>query len=82
MWLPRILYESLPLCYLALGALLLGSAFYVEVRYWPEILIGAGLVALVCGVMLILRRKAYRTSRSRLDFDDSAFSPDNDGRRL
>jgi hypothetical protein len=81
MWLPRFLYESLPFSYLALGVVLLGAAFYVPAPYWPEICVAAGLAALVGGAVLILRRKSYRTSRSRLDFDDSGVEPPGDGRR-
>jgi len=71
MWLPRVLYESLPFVYLGLGVILLVAAFYADSGYWPEILAGAGLLALVTGVVLLLRRKGYRSSRSRLDFDRS-----------
>lgn len=71
MWLPRFLYETLPFYYLALGAVLLAVAFYLESWYWPEICAGLGLAALVAGLVLILRRKGYRASRSRLDFDES-----------
>jgi membrane-bound ClpP family serine protease len=72
MWLPRSLYETLPFCYLGLGAFLLGAAFYTESAYWPEVLAGSGCFVLVVGIVLILRRKGYRASRSRLDFDESA----------
>jgi len=69
MWLPKFLYESLPFYYLALGAAVLGAAFYVDKGYWPEICAGAGIVLLVLGLVLVLRRKGYRASRSRLDFN-------------
>jgi len=71
MWLPRIVYETLPFYYLGLGIVLLGAAFKVESAYWPEICAGGGLLALITGIVLILRRKSYRDSRSRLDFDES-----------
>lgn len=69
MWLPKPLYESIPFYYLVLGAAAIGAAFFLESGYWPEISAGAGLVLLVIGVVLLLRRKGYRASRSRLDFD-------------
>jgi hypothetical protein len=71
MWLPKFLYESIPLYFLVLGAAGLGAAFFLDSWYWPEISAGAGLLALVIGLMLVLRRKGYRASRSRLDFDNS-----------
>jgi Flp pilus assembly protein TadB len=69
MWLPKPLYESIPFHFLVLGAALVIAAFYVETGYWPEILAIAGGVLLITGVMLLLRRRGYRASRSRLDFD-------------
>ena len=72
MWLPNWLYESIPLAWLACGALALGAAFYIDVWYWGEISAGCGVLALVGGLVLILRRKGYRASRSRLDFDRSS----------
>ena len=69
MWLPKALYESIPFYYLVLGAAAIGAAFYLESEYWPEICAAVGVVLLVIGIMLLLRRKGYRASRSRLDFD-------------
>jgi hypothetical protein len=71
MWLPKFLYESIPFYFFALGTVLLGAAFYFDEAYWPEICAGGGLLSLVLGMVLILRRKGYRASRSRLDFDES-----------
>ncbi len=69
MWLPKFLYESIPFWYLVIGTALLGTAFFIDGAYWPEICAGAGLAALIAGLVLILRRKGYRSSRSRIDFD-------------
>lgn len=69
MWIPKILYESIPFYYVGFGAVALGAAFYVDSWYWAEVLAGGGLIAIVIGLVLLLRRKGYRSSRSRLDFD-------------
>jgi hypothetical protein len=69
MWLPKPLYEGIPYYYLALGAAALIAAFELDSGYWPEISAVAGVVLLVIGVVLLLRRKGYRASRSRLDFN-------------
>lgn len=69
MWLPKSLYECIPLFYLAIGVAALVAAFCVEGWYWPEISAGSGLFAVVIGLALLLRRRGYRDSRSRLDFD-------------
>jgi len=71
MWLPKFLYETIPFFLLGLGVAGLGAAFFVYSWYWPEIVAGSGLTSLVIGLVLVLRRKGYRSSRSRLDFDGS-----------
>jgi hypothetical protein len=69
MRLPRSLYETKPFLAVIAGGAALVAAFYVEEAYWPEVCIGAGIVFLVYGLVLLLKRKGYRSSRSRLDFD-------------
>ena len=69
MWLPKALYESIPFGYLVVGVIALGAAFYVDAEPWRELVAAGGVVALVIGLMLLLRRKGYRTSRSRRDFE-------------
>jgi predicted MFS family arabinose efflux permease len=71
MWLPKVLYESIPFYYIGLGTAALGAAFYVDRWLWAEILATGGLIVLIAGLVLLLRRKGYRSSRSRLDFDES-----------
>lgn len=69
MWLPKTLYESIPFFFLGLGAVGIGASFYIDSWYWAEILAADGFIAIVIGLVLLLRRKGYRSSRSRLDFD-------------
>ena len=69
MRLPKGLYESKPFLSVIAGSAALIAAFYVEEAYWPEVCVGVGVVLLVYGLVLMLRRKGYRSSRSRLDFD-------------
>jgi hypothetical protein len=71
MWLPKFLYETIPFFFFGLGVAGLGAAFFVRSWYWAEIVAGGGLAALIIGLVLVLRRKGYRSSRSRLDFDGS-----------
>jgi hypothetical protein len=72
MWLPKFFYESIPFYLIGLGVAGVGAAFYLQTWYWPEIAAVGGLFALVLGLVLVLRRKGYRSSRSRLDFDRSS----------
>lgn len=69
MWLPKPLYEGLPYYYIGFGLVALGTAFLVDDWRLPEICGAAGLVSLVAGLVIWLRRRDYRTSRSRLDFE-------------
>jgi len=69
MWLPRKIYELIPFYYLALGVAGLGAAFYLESPFWADVLAVGGLLALLLGLVVLLRRKGYRASRSRMDFD-------------
>lgn len=71
MWLPNSVYESIPFSFLGIGVISLGAAFYVDSWYWSEILAVAGIFTMVLGLTLVLRRKGYRSSRSRADFNRS-----------
>ena len=71
MWLPKALYESIPFYYIGLGAAAVAAAFLLESWYWAEIAAVGGLLSLVIGLVLVLRRKGYRSSRSRVDFDQT-----------
>lgn len=71
MWLAKPLYESLPAALIAAGLLALLSALYVDRWIWAELMVGTGLVFVVTGLVLVLRRCGYRASRSRLKFEDT-----------
>lgn len=71
-WLSRPLYESLPYYYIAIGLLGLASSFYLNTGYWPTIFAVVGLASLVAGLVLWLKRRGYRQSRSRRAIDDSS----------
>jgi hypothetical protein len=71
MWLAKPIYEALPHIYLGLGAALVAAAFYLDRWYWPEVLSVCGLASLVVGLILLLKRRGYRHSRSRVDFDET-----------
>jgi len=62
MYLSRPVYEMLPYAYMALGAVLLGISFFVtRGSTW---LMWAGMLALVVGLVLWLKRRDYRTEQS------------------
>jgi hypothetical protein len=70
MWLPKSVYEALPYCYIALGVAAGLASFLLERRPWPELIAAGGAVSLVAGLVLWLKRRDYRLSRSRLDVGD------------
>jgi len=65
MWLSKPLYESLPYYYFAVGLAVLASSFYLNYGYWPIICAGVGFASLVAGLVVWLKRRGYRRSRSR-----------------
>jgi Flp pilus assembly protein TadB len=70
MWLSKPLYESLPYYYAVVGAIILVLSFYLENWYWQTILAGIGLASVIAGLVVWLRRRGYRQSRSRRAMDD------------
>lgn len=65
MWLSKPLYESVPYFYLAAGLISLVASLYVNYWRWPLICTVVGLACLVAGLVVWLRRRDYRQSRSR-----------------
>ena len=64
MWMPRPIYELLPYVYMGLGAVLIGTAWFLQVETWPGIMLGVGSLSLLAGLVLFLRRKDYRTRQA------------------
>jgi hypothetical protein len=69
-WLAKPIYESLPYYYMAVGWIALIAALYVNYWYWPVICVVVGLISLLAGLVVWLKRRDYRASRSRLAFDE------------
>jgi hypothetical protein len=59
----RPLYEALPYAYMVIGAASLGTSFARRAAAWSGILAVFGLVALVGGLVLALRRRDYRIQK-------------------
>lgn len=68
-WLNKRLYEGLPFAYMGVGIVLTGSLF-VSDRGWALLSGFVGLSFLTGGLVLLLRRRGYRASRSRAVFDE------------
>ena len=72
MWLSRPVYESLPYYCIALGIAAGLVSFHVERWYWPELIAAGGALSVITGLVLWLKRRDYRQSRSRLDIGDQS----------
>lgn len=68
----RALYESLPWVYMVLGAAAIAASFLWREPLWSEALAFSGLLAIVLGLMLVLRRRDYRIQQRRYgaEFDE------------
>jgi hypothetical protein len=64
MWIARPIYELLPYVYMALGAVLIGIAWFLNMETLPGVMLGFGSLSLLAGIVLWLRRKDYRTRQS------------------
>jgi len=71
MWLAKPVYEALPFCYIGSGCCALAASAWAENPYWSEGLFVAGLAGLVAGLVLLLKRRGYRGSRSRKRFEEA-----------
>ena len=59
----RPLYESLPYVYIAVGLAALVASFVWRVADWSGILAFFGVVAIIGGLVLALRRRDYRIQK-------------------
>lgn len=71
MWLSKPVYEGLPFYYMGLGLALLAAGFFIDYWRWSPICALLGLPLLVLGLVLWLKRRDYRASRSRSRFDET-----------
>ena len=65
MWIAKPIYETVPYFYLAAGVGSLVASLYVDYWHWPAICTAVGLCCLVAGMVVWLKRRDYRRSRSR-----------------
>ena len=59
----RPLYESLPYLYIAIGLAAVVASFAWRMADWSGILAGFGAVAILGGLVLVLRRRDYRIQK-------------------
>jgi hypothetical protein len=66
MWVSRPIYESLPYLYMLAGAAALGASMYLSYWYWPTICFATGVICLVAGLAVMLKRRDYRVTDRRV----------------
>lgn len=68
----RPLYESLPYLYIAIGLAAVVASFVWRTADWSGILAGFGAVAILGGLVLVLRRRDYRIQKRHYgsEFDE------------
>ena len=64
MWLARPVYEFLPYLYMIVGVALLGAAWFIEMSTLPSVFMLIGVLSIMAGLVLWLRRRDYRTRQS------------------
>jgi len=69
MWLPTPVYEALPYGLILAGALLATGGYFIGAQGIQTFLLVSGSLFAVVGVVLLLKRRDYRMSRSRARYD-------------
>ena len=65
MRLSRPLYEALPYVYMAIGIAAVAASFLWRAPGWSDLLAAFGMIALVIGLVLVLKRRDYRIQKRR-----------------
>jgi Flp pilus assembly protein TadB len=64
MWLARPVYELLPYLYMLVGLALLVAAWFIEISTLPSVFLVIGVLSIMAGLVLWLRRRDYRTRQA------------------
>jgi len=60
LWINKPVYELLPYGYIFAGVFSLAAAVYLDFWYWPAICLSVGLICLIGGLVVWLKRRDYR----------------------
>jgi len=69
MWVSKPIYESLPYFYLLVGTLALLASMYLNYGYWPSICFVVGLLCLIGGLVVLLKRRDHRSVNRRVNHE-------------
>ena len=62
-WLSKPFYESLPFLYLLAGLGLMVASLYLDYWLWPTLCLVSGIVCLILGLFILLRRRDFRSEK-------------------
>jgi hypothetical protein len=65
MWLAKSIYEPLPAIYMVAGASCIGFGMLAGTLLLEALFVVPGIALIVSGLVIALKRRAYRRSRSR-----------------
>jgi len=63
-WLSKPIYETVPFFYLLAGVGLLAASLYLDYWHWPLLCLVAGIGCLIVGLLILLKRRDFRTASS------------------
>jgi len=70
MWLAKGIYEPLPAIYMLVGFIAVCLGLLSDNPLVQASVVLPGLVSVIGGLVLLLKRRAYRASRSRSPYDE------------
>ena len=59
-WISKPFYETLPYIYIVSGVGLLLASLYLDFWYWPQICLVTGVLCLIFGLFVFLKRRDFR----------------------
>lgn len=66
-WLAKPVYELLPYGYMLAGLVLTCGSWWVNASGWSSLMLAVGLLLLLVGLVIWLRRRDYRTAQAEYD---------------
>ena len=64
-WISKPFYEILPYLYAVSGFALLLASLYLDFWYWPQICLIVGVLCLIYGLFVFLKRRDFRQDKPR-----------------
>lgn len=69
---PKPLYETLPYAYVVAGLLAIVGSYFLTRSLWADVVLILGVFCVLGGVVILLKRRDFRTSRSEYKYTGGA----------